>query len=129
MREISYDTSFKTSVDQVFYEDIDFDLPNHLEDHLFGSGLADQIIQASNDWLEESHYGKTLMEIAEEDKKSTVLYHRYIQSIVGDDEVTTTDASSLGPLVITAATIISGIKLSRHDMGMSKDILNYAGVG
>nr|QNN89180.1 putative RNA dependent RNA polymerase [Oidiodendron maius splipalmivirus 1] len=49
-----------------------------------------------------------------------------IQSVVGDDEHTTTDSISLGPCLIGFGPVINGIKLSWKDTGISPYVGNYA---
>jgi hypothetical protein len=50
----------------------------------------------------------------------------YIQSIVGDDEDTTTDCPVLGPLLLSVGPLLLGIKLSAKDCGISRYISNFA---
>jgi len=50
----------------------------------------------------------------------------YIQSVVGDDENTTTDLPMLGYCLLNFAQVISGVRTSWKDCGVSKIISNYA---
>nr|WPR16636.1 MAG: RNA-dependent RNA polymerase [Dracophyllum associated narna-like virus 4] len=49
-----------------------------------------------------------------------------IQSVVGDDEQTTTDSASLSPAIIGFGPVINGIRLSWKDTGDSHIVGNYA---
>jgi len=60
----------------------------------------------------------------DKDIKKTIL--EYILSAVGDDEHTTTESQSMGPLLIVAGPRISKVKLSLKDTGISRTIGNYA---
>lgn len=50
----------------------------------------------------------------------------YIQSVVGDDEHTTTDSFSLSPAIVGFGPTINGVKLSWKDTGVSHIVGNYA---
>jgi len=52
--------------------------------------------------------------------------YSYIQSVTGDDEITTTDSVVFALTLIVLGPVLTGVKLSRHDLGISTKIGNYA---
>jgi len=52
--------------------------------------------------------------------------YNYIQSVTGDDEITTTDSVVFALTLIVLGPVLTGVKLSRHDLGISTKIGNYA---
>jgi hypothetical protein len=76
-----------------------------------------------NKVLKQMRFSFTFEECLKEDRDRII---KYIQSVVGDDEHTTTNSASLGPLLFVVGTLLSGIKLSQKDCGISHLIGNYA---
>jgi hypothetical protein len=93
------------------YDQMNFDLDTKLHEE-------------ASAWCEKNHYLSLDDAIAEDQRDNTDKY--MIQSVVGDDEETTSDSASLGPLLIVTGPVISRVKLSEKDTGISKEIGNYA---
>jgi len=59
-------------------------------------------------------------------KEGHKTFYHYIQSVVGDDEITTTDVMLFSFLLIIVGPVVTGVKLSEHDIGISSAMGNYA---
>jgi len=81
-----------------------------------------QLATAADKWSEANHY-PPLEETIEKDLQKPQCHE--IESVCGDDEVVTTDSASYGPLKITAGVVISRIRLSKKDSGISRALFNY----
>jgi hypothetical protein len=65
----------------------------------------------------------TIVDLISKDRGHWIFY---IQSVVGDDEVTTSNSYALGPLLVSCGPCITGIRISWKDVGDSPYLLNYA---
>jgi hypothetical protein len=84
--------------------------------------LDKKLTYEASSWSDKNHY-MPLTDAITADQKELTDKHM-IQSVVGDDEKTTSDSAALGPLLIVAGPTISGVKLSEKDTGISKEIGN-----
>lgn len=70
--------------------------------------------------------GYKLSETEEKISSEVVRKVHYIQSVVGDDEHTTSDSWFLGILLIAVGQVLSSIRISWKDCGISHWVGNYA---
>lgn len=88
-------------------------------------GLDQKLAEAADSWCQRN-YSLPFEELIKKDQSQFGFVFSMIQSVVGDDENTTTDSAAAGPLIITTAVIVSRIKLSEKDTGISSEVGNYA---
>jgi hypothetical protein len=87
----------------------------------FGDGGS--LIKVFDETCQKLGLSGTFQDLITEDQDADL---HYIQSVVGDDEHTTTDSASLGPCLIGFGPVLNGIKVSWKDTGISHWVGNYA---
>jgi hypothetical protein len=126
MYTVAYKSAFTDPVDELLLDSFGLDpLLDLAACYEAMPELDSRLSAAADEWAKISHY-ESLSECLEKDISSSSDTFYIIQSVVGDDETTTTDSAAFGPLIIIAGTIVSGIKLSQKDTGISAEIGNYA---
>jgi hypothetical protein len=88
------------------------------------SNRGEKITSSIEEWVTHLHGPRvTLSTLVDRDRGRQIFY---IQSVVGDDETTTSNSYLLGPVLVACGPPITGIKISKKDVGDSHYLLNYA---
>jgi hypothetical protein len=106
------------------YESSNFYLQKKFEDSYIASGIDNRLMNESI--IMAQRFALDFKILLAEDRKVPGFIFQHITSVVGDDEITTTDSKSYGPVSMIAGEVLSGIKLSRRDCGLSNSLGNYA---
>jgi len=85
--------------------------------------LESNLIMAYDEVLSRLGIESSLEDLVKQDLGRNL---HILQSVVGDDEYTTTDSVATGPALIGFGPVINGIKLSWKDSGISHYVGNYA---
>lgn len=125
MRRINYASKFTEAIDDLLVNSTGLNpLPSFSECYRAMPDLHDKLKTAAQDVCDRLKLPsfESLINTDKSKKKD----FSFIQSVVGDDEKTTTDSQAFGPLLIVAGPIISRVKVSWKDTGISKEVGNYA---